>query len=456
MKNYVSAAAVLLANLCLCTTATAQNELPTLANVSVSVDKANHKIFISYDLSDREESELEVTLRVSDDNGQTYLLDTDKASGDVGYPVKAGKAKTISWSYPGTEPPPGCKIKLIADDRYKINIADVIREVDSTNLRANLAFLTGVRNHQKEGLRHLNVVRDTIENSFRAHGLRAYRQDTVIRENELKASVSNMLKMTVSHAKKDRVLSLQNIIGGLAGQNGGNTYLLTAHYDAAESSPGADDNASGVAGMIEAARVLSKYHFKHAIKFIGFDLEEDGFYGSWVYLLNGIKRHETIAGVINYDMISYYSDAPGSQIIPDGFEVIFPEVCKSIVRDGKRGNFAVNTSNRASEALGQHFTSTASAYVPALKVMPLVAHGEGGFTPALASSDHAPFWYRRYQAIHIGDGGETRNVNLNTRKDKINGNLNYTFMSNIVKATVATLADLAEIQHCTVAEYSLQ
>lgn len=456
MKNYLSAAAVLLANLCLCTTAAAQNEPPALENVSVRVDKANHKILVSYDLADREEDELEVTLKVSGDNGRTYLPDAGQASGDVGYPVKTGKAKTISWTYAGAEPPPGCRIKLIADDRYKISIADLIREVDSTNLRANLVFMTGVRNHQKEGLRHLNVVRDTIENAFRAHGLLAYRQDTVIGENQLKEAVGKMFKITVSPSKKDNVFSMQNIIGELPGQHDANTYLLTAHYDAAENSPGADDNASGVAGMMEAARVLSKYHFRHAIKFIGFDLEEKGFYGSWLYLLDGIKPHETIAGVINYDMISYYSEAPDSQIIPEGFEIIFPEVCKSVIRDGKRGNFVVNTSNRASEGLGKHFTGSASAYVPALKVMPLVAHDNGGFTPALANSDHAPFWYRKYPAIHIGDGGETRNVNLNTRKDKLSGNFNYTFMSNIVKATVATLAELAQIQHCTVAEAVLQ
>jgi hypothetical protein len=175
-----------------------------------------------------------------------------------------------------------------------------------------------------------------------------------------------------------------------------------------------------------------------------------------LYLLDGIKPHETITGVINYDMISYYSEAPGSQLIPEGFDIIFPEVSQSVIIDGKRGNFVVNTANRESEALSKQFTATAAAYVPALKVMPLVAHGRGELTPNLASSDHAPFWYRKYPAIHLGDGGETRNVNLNSRKDKINANLNYTFMSNIVKATVATLAQMAEIQHCSVAEYNLQ
>jgi hypothetical protein len=128
---------------------------------------------VSYDLSDPEEGKLEAMLKVSDDNGQTYLVDVSKASGDVGYPVNPGKAKLISWSYPGTEPPPHCKIKLIADDRYQINLGDVIGEVDSTRLRANLSFLTGVRSRQKAGRRHLNVVRDTLESAFRPYGLQA-------------------------------------------------------------------------------------------------------------------------------------------------------------------------------------------------------------------------------------------------------------------------------------------
>lgn len=95
-----------------------------------------------------------------------------------------------------------------------------------------------------------------------------------------------------------------NVVGILPGViRPGEIYIVGAHYDAVVRSPGADDNASGVAGVLETARVLSQHAFEATIIFIAFDREEQGMIGSAAY----VARHanEDICGMVNLDCISY-------------------------------------------------------------------------------------------------------------------------------------------------------
>ncbi|MBM4273126.1 MAG: M28 family peptidase [Deltaproteobacteria bacterium] len=98
----------------------------------------------------------------------------------------------------------------------------------------------------------------------------------------------------------------RNIVGVLPGRDPGNTqqYVLGAHYDAV-NNPGVSDNASGVAGVLEAARVLSRYAFNATLVFIAFDLEEKGLWGSSVYASAAKSRGDNIQGMISLDMIVY-------------------------------------------------------------------------------------------------------------------------------------------------------
>lgn len=82
-------------------------------------------------------------------------------------------------------------------------------------------------------------------------------------------------------------------------------YIIGAHYDSVTGYPGADDNASGTAGVLEAARVLSQYEFEATIKFIAFDREEDGLFGSKDYAAAAAGRGDNILGMVNLDMIAF-------------------------------------------------------------------------------------------------------------------------------------------------------
>lgn len=110
--------------------------------------------------------------------------------------------------------------------------------------------------------------------------------------------------------------SYLNVVGELAGtKTPENVYIIGAHYDHLEGDrPGGDDNASGTAGVLEAARVLSQYRFESTIRFIGFNAEEDGLLGSRDYVENHvIPGGENVFGMISMDLIL----RPGSDIDPN-------------------------------------------------------------------------------------------------------------------------------------------
>ena len=108
----------------------------------------------------------------------------------------------------------------------------------------------------------------------------------------------------------------KNVVGELTGTTTPeNIYVIGAHYDHIEGDmPGGDDNASGTAGVLEAARVLSQYRFESTIRFINFNAEEDDQAGSADYVKNHvIPNSEKIVGMINLDAIL----RPGSDAMPD-------------------------------------------------------------------------------------------------------------------------------------------
>lgn len=98
-----------------------------------------------------------------------------------------------------------------------------------------------------------------------------------------------------------------NVEGTLEGVNKSSNeiYVVCAHYDSVPGSPGADDNGSGTAAVLAAAKVLSNYKFQHTIKFVTFSGEEEGLLGSHEYASEAQSNGDNIVGVINADMIGY-------------------------------------------------------------------------------------------------------------------------------------------------------
>lgn len=170
--------------------------------------------------------------------------------------------------------------------------------------------------------------------------------------------------------------------------------------------------------------------------------EELRLVGSNRYVLNGIKAFEDIQGVLNYEMIGFYSDEPGSQSLPTGFELLFPKAAEEVSDDDFRGNFLTVVGNQDSNPLIAAYLDAAETYVPDLRIVSVAVPGTGAIVPDLRRSDHASFWDGGMQALMLTDGSDFRNFNYHTPGDSI-GTLDFAFMRHVVQATLATAAELA-------------
>lgn len=295
----------------------------------------------------------------------------------------------------------------------------MVSQVSADELLSNIETVVGER-HYTAAPEHLADVRSYITDAFSSAGLQTEGHDFVFNST-----------------------NMQNIIGRKPGAKDEDvTFIIDGHFDGVPGSPGADDNGSAVAGVLEALRILSQYSFEHSIRFIGFDAEELGLIGSQRYVINGIKPFEDIQGVLNFEMIGYYSDEPNTQELPTGFGLLFPEAAQEVEDDENRGNFLFACGNIASNPLLSAFIAASEEYVPELRLITVAVPGTGTLAPDLRRSDHSRFWDAGMEALMLTDASEFRNFNYHSPGDTI-GTLDFEFMANVVKATVATAAELA-------------
>lgn len=407
-------------------TAQTPNGAPIIDNLTVQPDWPNQTLTITYDLADPENDPSEISVAFSGDGGLHYnLTSMVSLSGDTGFPVSPGTGRTIVCDISALAGvAPSFAVRLVADDKQPFDLQQLVNEVDSNRLRDDLKFVEGIR-HRSTGLAHLEAVRDSIVNHFAALDLAT---------QELTFPFGSVTG--------------RNYIGAMPGTGSAEKVVIVdAHYDSVSNAPGADDNGSGVVGFMEISRLLSRYPAKKTVRFIGFDLEEDGLRGSIDYVNTDIPGSETIEGVFNFEMIGFYSDQPNSQEVPFGFDIFFPDATAQIAVNQNRGDFITNVANANCQPLALLFSNAAAQYVPDLKVITLVSPGNGSTLTDLLRSDHAPFWFAGKPALMITDGADFRNDCYHTPQDMAEGKLNFTFMSNVVKATLAAAAQLAEIQH---------
>ncbi|MBL7825261.1 MAG: M28 family peptidase [Saprospiraceae bacterium] len=402
----------------------AQNQAPVVEQLSVQGPIPSGPFTLNFNLSDAENDAMEITVQFSNNGGKSYQnLGLDQASGDVGFPVMQGSRSVVCTNL-GVSGIGEYLFRVIADDRQPFDLQALVNEVDSNRLRMDLEFVEGIR-HRTTGLAHLNETRDSLTNLFKAAELHVEKKEFVYTNT-----------------------TGQNLIGTFPGTHAPDSVVIVdAHYDSVSNAPGADDNGSGTVGMMEIARLLSRYTMKKTVRYIGFDLEEAGLRGSIDYVTNGIPASEKIAGVFNFEMIGYWSDEPNSQTLPTGFGLLFPLQSQQVADNQNRGDFITNVGNTASQPIALLFSNAAQQYVPSLKVITLDVPGTGSLVPDLRRSDHAPFWDSGRRALMLTDGANFRNECYHTPGDTLNEKLNFTFMSNVVKATLASVAQLAEIQH---------
>jgi Zn-dependent M28 family amino/carboxypeptidase len=210
--------------------------------------------------------------------------------------------------------------------------------------------------------------------------------------------------------------------------------VIGAHYDTAHGSPGANDNGSALAALLELARAFAASRPARTLRLVAFTNEERPFLhtrhmGSRVYARRCKDLGETIAGMVSLETIGYCSQAIGSQRL-SLFGTLLP----------RRGNFLAFVGNRASRNL---LTAAISAFGSASAIpargLTLPTHFPGAW-----SSDHWSFWKEQYPALMITDTAPLRYPHYHKPTDTPD-KLEYGFLTDVVTGLEAMVAGLAGI-----------
>ena len=226
----------------------------------------------------------------------------------------------------------------------------------------------------------LRAVADYIETFWRGVGLRVVRQEVP----DLGADYVNLIGLPP----------------GLS--EGGIRTLVLAHYDTVEGTPGADDNASAVAVLLEAARLAAPQGLK-TVAFAAVTLEEPPFFdtprqGSWLLAKRLQAGAAPLERVLVLEMVGCYHAEPGTQEYP------FPV---NLLGYPNRGDFVGLIANRSSRELLEPLAAAVRA--TGLPVQTLWVPGKGRLIPPVRFSDHAVFWDLGYPALMITDTAFYRN-----------------------------------------------
>ncbi len=203
--------------------------------------------------------------------------------------------------------------------------------------------------------------------------------------------------------------------------------LLGAHYDSVPGTPGADDNGSAVAVVLECARLVRE-HCLGPVMVAFFNREEDGLLGSREFVA-GLKGEVNEAHI--FEMVGYCDRTPGSQRMPPGLPgVVAPDV----------GDFLALLSNRHSNPVAEKLVSLSATYVPQPAVFALkVFMGVEKYFGHLLRSDHAPFWQAGIPAVMWTDTSEFRNPHYHQPTDTPD-TLDYEFMAGVTRLALARVA----------------
>ena len=209
--------------------------------------------------------------------------------------------------------------------------------------------------------------------------------------------------------------------------------VVGAHYDTVHECPGANDNTSGVAGVLELARLFAGKPQARTIRWVLFVNEEPPFFqteqmGSLVYAKGCAERNENIVGMFTLETIGYYSDEPGSQHYPFPFSAFYPST----------GNFIAFVGNRKSSHWVRDSIKSFRQHV----AFPSEGIAAPEAVGAIGLSDHWSFWQAGFPAYMITDTAPFRYQHYHTMEDTPD-KLDYDRTARVVAGLVPMLKDLA-------------
>jgi Zn-dependent M28 family amino/carboxypeptidase len=280
-------------------------------------------------------------------------------------------------------------------------VAAMTTRVDAQRLRRHLEMIIGERS-PFSGRHHLAAVEKFIEQELASCGIDI--------ESDYFAYGGTRFR---------------NIIARRGPKKDGPVIILGAHFDSVPGSSGADDNASGVAALLEAARLIRQpERLASQILFCAFNLEELNMLGSTALAKKLKAAGAKVEAMISLEMVGYTNPVPGAQKYPTGLSWMYPD----------RGDFVGVIGNWNSNALLRRFADS-MRQVSGLPVETLCVPGNGMLIPAVRLSDHSPFWDQGYPALMITDTSFYRNPHYHGPSDTLD-TLDFGFMAKVCEGVI--------------------
>jgi len=212
--------------------------------------------------------------------------------------------------------------------------------------------------------------------------------------------------------------------------------IVSAHYDTIMGGDGADDNASGVAAVLESARLLAAGKHERTLVVACWDEEEPAETGSYRYASREKQKQAQIQVAYVYDEIGFSLDAPNSQKFPTGFKVAYPLLALKMQSNQYRANFIMLIYDKQASPWGQAIANAAEQ--EGLPSAQLEVDLAGKVPIELRGSDHNSFWGKGYPAIEITDTAGYRNPYQHTNMDTVD-RLDNDFTVKVISAVTASV-----------------
>jgi Zn-dependent M28 family amino/carboxypeptidase len=276
-----------------------------------------------------------------------------------------------------------------------------------------------------------------VERLTTVHPARNYQNMEVLEEvvSYIKREFEKLDSQVVEQPFKVDNRTYKNVVALFKGENSAERIVVGAHYDVCGDQPGADDNASGVAGLLETARLLheQKPTLRHDVELVAYCLEEPPFFasedmGSAVHARKLHEQQVKVRAMICYEMIGYFSDEPHSQKFPD------PEMAKHYPN---KGNFIVVVGKTGQEAYTQQVRDLMRQHTDIDVQSVNLPAGFG----LVGLSDHRNYWTYDINAIMINDSSFLRNPHYHQTSDTID-TLDFDKMAAVVEGVYGALIRL--------------
>lgn len=225
-----------------------------------------------------------------------------------------------------------------------------------------------------------------------------------------------------------------NVIGRF-GRGQAKKLVVGAHYDSCDETPGADDNASGTAGLIELAYLLGRTTLKSEVELVAYTLEEPPYFmsgsmGSVVHAGILAPEKSRILGVVVFEMIGYFDSRWGTQSYPMPLlNIIYPN----------RGNYIAVVGNDEQRV----FTKAVKVLMKGTTDLPVRSLNAPERVPGVNFSDHASYWPHGINAVMVTDTAFYRNNAYHTKQDTYD-RLNYDRMADVVVAVYEVVKGMSQ------------